>query len=80
MKLNNLSRLTALLLALTIFMTSVAFADSVAVSDYTADDYASQLQAAYIAAYAYDGTADVGKYAKFAESEGYFDVYDNNAD
>jgi len=80
MKLNNLSRLTALLLALTIFMTSVAFADSVAVSGYTADDYASQLQAAYIAAYSYDGTADVGKYAKFAESEDFIFVYDNDPD
>jgi len=45
MKLNNLSRLTALLLALTIFLSSVAFADPVAEGDYTADNYAEQLAA-----------------------------------
>ena len=45
MKLNNLSRLTALLLALTMFLSSVAWADPVAEGDYTADNYAEMLAA-----------------------------------
>ena len=45
MKLNNLSRLTALLLAMTILMTSIAWADPVTEEDYTADNYAEMLAA-----------------------------------